>query len=222
MASRVLDELGTTDALRSYLSSSVDSSGALRLRSEIPAARSSLFSSGVAWVALDFMSAACIMTCALWLCGWWTGNHKPYGNASYCIAGVAFACFVLLLSRLSGLYTPGANRAEFRLLLRLLQCAVFATLGFYGFQSATGLRIASMGFSTAAAGVTVAAMLTSRMAWKRHRLNATCREATGRSFLIVGHNETGRGVRDYLCSLPFATYVCKGLIYIPGEQTLAE
>jgi exopolysaccharide biosynthesis polyprenyl glycosylphosphotransferase len=219
MASRAVGEFRAPDAVRVQLSSVAQpTSGALRLVSEMPAACPSLFSSGVAWVTLDFISAASIMISALWQHGRRAGIHELYGNPSYWIAGLAFACLVLLLSWISGVYTTDANRAGFRLLLRLLQCAVLATLGFYGFESATGLQVASLGFLIVVVGLTVAAMLASRMGWQRHRSNASRRETIGRSFLIVGQDEIGRGVRDYLCSLPFAPYACKGFICMPGES----
>lgn len=187
---------------------------ALRLRSDMPDASVSLFSSGVAWAALDFAFAASTTTVMAWQTAGLsvTAGAHAHPVAIQMALGLLFACIVVTLSHFFGLYVPGAARKGSLVRISLsMSVAVFAICGI---QSASALRAATNSALLLAGVIATAAMLGTRVLWHLHRLKVSRREVHARSILIVGKGQVGCGVRDYLLDLPLAGYAFRGFLSI--------
>jgi len=146
-------------------------------------------------------------------------NHAHEVGLSL-LSGLPFALFVTAFSRLSRLHKFSPNRSWTVQFLLIGQSVALAALALYGFQKLSnmvGSRPPTLALETL---LMASAMFFSRAIWKRYsRLK---NEMALRSFLIVGVNEIGREVRDYLTSLGYAGYRFRGFISLSepsGDQS---
>lgn len=203
-------------------------SSALRLRPEIPVASASLFSLGVAWAALDFMTGAGI-TAAI---AWQTARTAIAAGIRACplaidvAFAVLFACFSVTLSHFFGLYAPGVPRVNLNSFVRLVLSISIAVLAMWGVQSTSGIYVMANVALLLAGLMGAGVMLGARVLWHWHRLNVSNKETHARSFLIVGKGQIGCGIRDYLVGLPFGGYAFKGFVsmseYDAGDEVVGK
>jgi exopolysaccharide biosynthesis polyprenyl glycosylphosphotransferase len=212
---------------RPFLQKSPISSEVLRLADDSPSQRPFLLSPGAAWAAVDFATAFSLA--ALLQMRDWTpysataGSAHPHGILASALAGLPFTLFVMITSRLSGLHKTGVARTIAAQLRRIALSVALAFFGLCGLQKLWGGTAAQLHEPVVLEAVLIGAvMFLSRVLWQRYRRLFSQRNAEPRKILIVGANQVGRDVRDYLMSLPYASYSFRGFISlgeIDGDET---
>jgi exopolysaccharide biosynthesis polyprenyl glycosylphosphotransferase len=184
-----------------------------------------LFSSGIAWAALDFVFA-CTIASLVQVTNWphdpaLVRLAQPHLIFASLLSGVPFALFALVCCRLSGLHKLNHSRTRALEMRLVAQSVIFAALALCGFQTLCKVAVQSpqeLALESFLVGVT---MFFSRVLWQWYRSSVSC-DVVRRNFLIAGANEVGREVRDYLTSLQYAGYRFKGFISLcerPDEET---
>jgi exopolysaccharide biosynthesis polyprenyl glycosylphosphotransferase len=128
------------------------------------------------------------------------------------MCGTLFALGVMALTRLHGLQNPKQRRGARVELLLVAQSVSLAAFGIYG-----ALHFFDMGAVAREALpmeilLTSAALLICRVLYRRSRDRRHQLDIAVRNIVIVGDDPVGRGVRDYLESLPHSGYRFSGFV----------
>jgi exopolysaccharide biosynthesis polyprenyl glycosylphosphotransferase len=137
-------------------------------------------------------------------------------------SGIPFALFVTASSRLSGLHKlteNGAGAAELRLIALSVTLAAIALCGLQNLWHVAGQTLEMLVFESLLVG---AVMFLSRGLWQWNRVCASRKGTAFRNFVVVGVNQAGREVRDYLTSLQYPGYRFEGFVAMnesPADAT---
>lgn len=169
-----------------------------------------LFSSPVAWMALDFivcMAAGYISQAAI-------GRRLTVSliNQSFDLTGLPFALLVLLFSQLSGLHRAAASQSPLSVLARVFWSTMPAGLSLLGLQWLWGTVAVSKRCLLEESLLAALGMFSSRALWHRRRIGLYRRQISVRNFLVIGLDDTARNVNAYLTSLRHIGYVCRGYV----------
>ena len=182
-----------------------------------------LFTSSVAWAALDLFLALCCATlvdlskrapAALFHS---TGNG-PHLYLPSIVNGLLYGLCVTALSRLSGLHFLDERRKWFTELLLTAQTVALAGFGLFGASRFWRVRTISRGDLLEDFLLVGAAMFLSRALWRRHRRLLCERDIASRNVLIAGADSVGREVRHYLETERTTGYRFKGFVTL-GEAS---
>lgn len=181
-----------------------------RHRGSSLSARPFLFSSSSAWIILDFTLALAVASLIHSNAG--LVPQSAYSQYGWVLAGMPFAVLVLLLMRLFGLYRNRVNPSLFLDAARIACATLLAALGLFGFRKLWGIDVLPTGLIGREVILTSAIMFLGRLAWRRRRVRLFHRDIALRNFLIVGADEVGQNVRNYLTSLNFYGYRFQGFV----------
>lgn len=212
------------DARRPFLGNSPqnrrDSRQRVRARSGSLSARPFLFSSSIAWVALDFSLALAVAML----------THIDHGksfiaiqsNYEWVLAALPFALLVVLLAHLAGLYQKRANPSLFLDGSRILVAIIPAALGILWLKGLWGIDHLPINLIAREVVLTGSAMFIGRLLWRKRRMSLFRRDIALRNFIIVGADEIGQNVRSYLTSLRYSGYRFQGFVAMcePSDDPL--
>jgi exopolysaccharide biosynthesis polyprenyl glycosylphosphotransferase len=182
-----------------------------------------LFTSEVAWAALDFFlgfyGATLVevsrrgASALLHTTGSGSHSHVPV-----IVTGLLYGLCVTALARLSGLHSFAARRSRLTELLLTLQVVALSGFGLFGASRFWRVGVIARDVLLEDFMLIVAAMFLTRTLWRRHRHLLHQRDVAVRNVLIAGADCVGREVRDYLVSQPIAGYRVKGFVTL-GEDS---
>lgn len=183
--------------------------------------RPHLLKSQVAWTVLDLIMAFICGTLATVV---YMGGHGPvptfvpiaivglYWPLFPLVCGMLFAFGATALSRIRGLQSLKEDRKASAELLLVVQSVSLSAFGVYGALSFWGMGAVARKALPMEILLTCAMLLLCRALWRRSRDSRSQRDIAVRNIIIVDNNPVGRGVRDYLDSLPHSGYRFSGFV----------
>jgi exopolysaccharide biosynthesis polyprenyl glycosylphosphotransferase len=190
--------------------------GALRFKTNALSASPSLLSPAIAWALLDFVVAYCL-TALVDLAGHQSSlallhTIRLHEGLLAPLSAIPFAVRAIACSAIFGLYKIDEQRTkatELRLIAQSVLLAAFALCGLQAIWHVATQPPATLVLDAVSVGL---AMFSSRMLWRWHRHNVRRQGVVQKNFVIIGADQVGREVRDYLTSSRTPRYRFKGFI----------
>ena len=172
-----------------------------------------LSSSVAAWTALDLLSTLILFTLA-------EGGHLSV----YALrVAIPFAVFITFFAHMTGLHRTILHRGGVQELLLILRSALLGGLTLYGLQRIWGVELLTFRSMMSDAVLAGIPMYLARALWRRRRERLYHQDIALRNFVVIGVDDAGRDVREYLTTLRYAGYRFKGYIPLsePADRTPA-